>query len=44
MDPASIPPDVHGFEVLQDVKRSERIKVLRVLMTSRSPVTEDVVP
>ncbi len=39
----SLLPDVHGFEVLQDVKRSERLKALRVLMTSRSPVPDDVV-
>lgn len=39
----SLLPDVHGFEVLQDVKRSERLKALRVLMTSRSAGPDDVV-
>jgi two-component system phosphate regulon response regulator PhoB len=36
-------PDVHGLEVLQDVRRDERLRPLRVLMTSRAPASREVV-
>ncbi len=39
----SLLPDVHGLEVLQDVRRNDRLRPLRVLMTSRAPVSRDVV-
>lgn len=39
----SLLPDVHGLEVLQDVRRDERLRPLRVLMTSCAPVSRDLV-
>jgi two-component system phosphate regulon response regulator PhoB len=39
----SLLPDVHGLEVLQDVRRDERLRPLRVLMTSCAPASRDVV-
>ena len=39
----SLLPDVHGLEVLQDVRRSDRLRALRVLMTSKTPQSRDVV-
>src|SRR6056297_1888368 len=39
----SLLPDVHGLEVLQDVRRNDRLRPLRVLMTSRAPASRDVV-
>src|SRR6056297_615691 len=39
----SLLPDVHGLEVLQDVRRDERLRPLRVLMTSRAPASREVI-
>lgn len=39
----SLLPDINGVEVLQDVRRNERLRPLRVLMTSRTPNVGDVV-
>lgn len=39
----SLLPDVHGLEVLQDVRRDERLRPLRVLMTSCAPASRDLV-
>ncbi|MEJ2602861.1 MAG: winged helix-turn-helix domain-containing protein [Gammaproteobacteria bacterium] len=36
-------PDVHGLELLEDIRRGERLRALRVVMTSRSPDPRDVV-
>lgn len=39
----SVLPDVEGIEVLQDVRRSQRLRPVRVLMTSSVPAARDVV-
>lgn len=39
----SLLPDGHGVDLLRDVKRDERLRLLRIVLLSRRPASEDVV-